>query len=190
MRKPLSRATLTGLVLTAVAAGTMFVPSASARNTGTDKKASKSTKSAATSKSKAASTSSSHTTTSTAKSATKPTSSKSGKSSGRKSGKTKKVKGQAAPTPERINEIQDALARHGDLAGSSTGKFDDSTSDALRKFQAANHLNPTGKIDALTLQKLGLGSETAGLAAPTPPPNSVANRLLSRNQRNDPNDDN
>lgn len=57
-----------------------------------------------------------------------------------------------------------------------TGKWDDSTADAVRKFQSSNGLNPTGKLDALTLQKLGLGSETAGLAAPTPPPNSV-NRL-------------
>ena len=48
--------------------------------------------------------------------------------------------------------------------------------DAMKKFQSANGLNPSGKLDALTLQKLGLGSETAGLAAPTPPPNS-ANRL-------------
>jgi len=43
----------------------------------------------------------------------------------------------------------------------------------MRKFQASKGLNPTGKLDALTLQKLGLGSETAGLAAPTPPPNST-----------------
>jgi hypothetical protein len=46
----------------------------------------------------------------------------------------------------------------------------------LSKFQVANGLAPTGKLDALTLQKLGLGSETAGLAPPTPPPNST-NRL-------------
>ena len=101
----------------------------------------------------------------------KPTSSKS--SSKRKS---KKVKGQTAPTPERINEIQGALAKKGALDGAPTGKWDDSTSDAVRRFQSSNGLNPTGKLDALTLQKLGLGSETAGLAAPTPPPNSV-NRL-------------
>jgi hypothetical protein len=30
-------------------------------------------------------------------------------------------------------------------------------------------LNPSGKLDALTLQKLGLGSQTAGVAAPMPP---------------------
>ncbi len=96
------------------------------------------------------------------------------------------MKGQAAPTPERINEIQDALAKRGMYAGESTGKWDDSTSDAMKKFQSKNHLNPTGKLDAPTLQKLGLGSETAGVAAPTPPPNSAANRLMSKNAPKDP----
>lgn len=96
----------------------------------------------------------------------------------RKSGKrrSKKVKGQAAPTPERISEIQDALAKKGVFAGSSTGKWDDATVDAVKRFQTTNGLTPTGKLDALTLQKLGLGSETAGLAAPTAPPNTT-NRL-------------
>jgi len=49
----------------------------------------------------------------------------------------------------------------------------------MKTFQLANGLNPTGKFDALTLQKLGFGSETAGKGAPTPPPNAAANRLLS-----------
>jgi peptidoglycan hydrolase-like protein with peptidoglycan-binding domain len=48
----------------------------------------------------------------------------------------------------------------------------------MRKFQASHGLNPTGRLDALTLQKLGLGSQTAGVAAPTPPPGSVS-RLTS-----------
>ena len=88
------------------------------------------------------------------------------------------MKGQAAPTPERISEIQEALARKGAFAGTATGKWDDDTVEAMRKFQASNGLNPSGRLDAPTLQKLGLGSETAGLGAPTPPPNS-ANRLLN-----------
>jgi len=113
-----------------------------------------------------------------------PKSTHSTSSSGKKSGskksssgkKSKKVKGQAAPTPDRISEIQEALAKKGAFDGAPTGKWDDSTTSAVRKFQSSNGLNPSGKLDALTLQKLGLGSETAGLAAPTPPPNSV-NRL-------------
>jgi peptidoglycan hydrolase-like protein with peptidoglycan-binding domain len=122
-----------------------------------------------------------HKTTHTA-SAAKPASSSTSKSSKSKksaSHKNKRVRGQAAPTPERISDIQSALARQGAYSGEPTGKWDDSTSDAMKKFQSAHGLNPTGKYDALTLQKLGLGSETAGLGAPTPPPNAAANRLLS-----------
>ena len=132
-----------------------------------------------------------HTSSSSAKSGNqsstaKTTSSRFGKSPGKRSSKTRKVKGQAAPTPERINEIQDALAKRGMFTGEPSGKWDDSTVDAMKKFQTTNHLNPTGKLDAPTLQKLGFGSETAGVAAPTPPPNSTSNRLLSKNTPKDP----
>ncbi len=95
------------------------------------------------------------------------------------------MKGQAAPTPERIGEIQAALAKNGAFEGTPNGKWDESTSEAMKKFQAAHRLTPTGKFDALTLQKLGLGSETAGVAPPTPPPNAAANRLLSKNAQRD-----
>ena len=109
----------------------------------------------------------------------------SGKSSSRKNTKTKKVKGQAAPTPDRINEIQAALAKNGAYDGTPSGKWDDTTADAMRKFQSSHGLNPSGKLDAPTLQKLGLGSETAGVAAPTPPANAGANRLLSSRAQQD-----
>ena len=89
------------------------------------------------------------------------------------------MKGQAAPTPERITEVQEALARNGTYEEVPSGKWDDSTAEAMKKFQSTHGLTPTGKFDARTLQKLGLGSETAGLGAPTPPPNAAANRLLS-----------
>ena len=98
--------------------------------------------------------------------------------------RSKRVKGQAAPTPERINEIQAALNKRGFYSGEPTGKWDDSSTESMKKFQSANGLNPTGKFDALTLQKLGLGAETAGLGAPTAPPNT-ANRLLSSKVQRD-----
>jgi len=50
----------------------------------------------------------------------------------------------------------------------------------MRKYQSAHGLNPSGKLDAPTLQRLGLGSQTAGVAAPTPPPGSFS-RLTSSN---------
>jgi peptidoglycan hydrolase-like protein with peptidoglycan-binding domain len=46
--------------------------------------------------------------------------------------------------------------------------------EAMRKFQDAHGLNPSGKLDAKTLQQLGLGSQTAGVAAPLPPTSSTS----------------
>ena len=92
------------------------------------------------------------------------------------SGKTKKKKkkgtlaptGQKAPTPDRIRDIQSALNREGAYAGEPTGKWDAATIEAMKKYQGDNGITPTGKIDALTLNKLGLGSDTAGKGAPVP----------------------
>jgi len=81
----------------------------------------------------------------------------------------RKEKGQTAPTPERISEIQTALAKDGSFSGSPNGMWDDATLEAMKKFQSAHSLNPSGKLDALTLQKLGLGSHTAGVAPPMAP---------------------
>ncbi len=76
---------------------------------------------------------------------------------------------QKAPTPSRISEIQTALSRSGYYQGDANGKWDSNTVAALQKFQSENNLNPSGKLDAVSLQKLGLGSSTAGLNPPTPP---------------------
>jgi len=159
---------MTGLILAAMTVGSLTLPTAGAVQTTTT--ARKTTHKSATG------TVSSRTTTGTAKK-----SSKTGKSSSKKS---KRVKGQAAPTADRINEIQSALVKNGAFAGEPSGKWDDSTVEAMKKFQASHGLNPTGKMDALTLQKLGLGSETAGMGVPTPPPNST-NRLLSSKVQRD-----
>jgi peptidoglycan hydrolase-like protein with peptidoglycan-binding domain len=114
-----------------------------------------------------------------------------GKSASKKGKKgSRRQPGQKAPTTDRINEIQTALAKDGSFAGKPNGKWDDSTVDAVKKFQVGHGLNPTGRLDAPTLQKLGLGSTTAGVAAPTPPPGAVS-RLTSSmfNSVNYPADD-
>jgi peptidoglycan hydrolase-like protein with peptidoglycan-binding domain len=86
-----------------------------------------------------------------------------------KSGKpSRRQVGQKAPTPQRISEIQQALAKNGAYSGAPNGKWDASTVEAMKKFQGAHGLNPSGKLDAKTLQQLGLGSQTAGIAPPTP----------------------
>jgi peptidoglycan hydrolase-like protein with peptidoglycan-binding domain len=99
----------------------------------------------------------------------------SGKNSHRSSKKVnsrRKEKGQKAPTPDRISQIQEALAKDGSFSNAPNGKWDDATVEAMRKFQGSHGLNPSGKLDALTLEKLGLGSQTAGVAEPVAPPNS------------------
>jgi peptidoglycan hydrolase-like protein with peptidoglycan-binding domain len=112
--------------------------------------------------------------------AKKPARSAAHKSShGKKSSKKsrRRERGQKAPTPDRISEIQQALAKDGSYTGAPSGKWDESTQDALRKFQESHGLNPTGKLDARSLQQLGLGSQTAGVAAPLP--SNTASKLTS-----------
>jgi murein L,D-transpeptidase YcbB/YkuD len=163
--------------LVALAIGSIMLPVASAQ-TSTPAHTSHKTKSSTSSGASTSTPTSSSNHTSPSNHSSSRKSAHSGKSSSHRG--ASKVKGQAAPSPERVNEIQQALAKNGSFTDTASGKWDDSTVDAMKKFQSAHGLNPSGKIDALTLQKLGLGSETAGMGAPNIPPNSAANRLLSR----------
>lgn len=72
------------------------------------------------------------------------------------------------PSEQRTEQIQEALERGGYYSGNPNGKWDVGTQASLRRFQEANGLPPTGKLDALTLQKMGLGSDVAGVSAPRP----------------------
>lgn len=89
-------------------------------------------------------------------------------------GRRRRYRGQRAPTAQRITEIQQALAKTGNFTGTPDGKWGPTTVEAMKKFQAANGLNATGKLDAHSLQKLGLGSQIAGLAPPLPPSGSTS----------------
>ncbi len=97
-----------------------------------------------------------------------PASSKKNKSS-KKSRRSRREPTQKAPTPERISEIQSSLARGGYYQGEPNGKWDSNTVAAMQKFQSANGLDPSGKLGATSLQKLGLGSGIAGVSAPKTP---------------------
>jgi len=101
--------------------------------------------------------------------------------SNKRSKGSRKQPGQKAPTTDRISEIQTALARDGSFPGPPTGRWDDNTAAAMRRFQASHGLNVNGKLDAPTLQRLGLGSQTAGIAAPTPPPGATSRLTSSAN---------
>jgi peptidoglycan hydrolase-like protein with peptidoglycan-binding domain len=100
---------------------------------------------------------------------TSSASSKKKKSSSKKSRHSRREPTQKAPTPERISEIQSSLARGGYYQGEPNGKWDTNTVAAMQRFQSANGLDPSGKLDATSLQKLGLGSGIAGVSAPKAP---------------------
>jgi hypothetical protein len=92
-------------------------------------------------------------------------------------GRSKREAKQMAPTPDRIREIQSALSMGGYYSAQPTGKWDIDTVAAMQRFQQTHGLSGSGKLDALTLQKLGLGSQIAGVSAPQPSPLAVPSRL-------------
>lgn len=72
------------------------------------------------------------------------------------------------PSSSRIEQIQMALTRSGYYHGDPTGRWDSTTVTAMKDFQRAHGITPTGRIDVASLQKLGLGSDIAGVAPPRP----------------------
>ena len=73
-----------------------------------------------------------------------------------------------APSQERHKEIQDALAAKGYLSAENvTGSWDQASVDALRRFQAEQNIESTGKINSLSLIALGLGPKHTAPAQPT-----------------------
>lgn len=80
---------------------------------------------------------------------------------------------QVAPTADRYKEIQQALAAKGYLKPEdATGAWDQNSTEALKKFQADQKLESTGKINALSLIALGLGPKhTVAATSPNVVPN-------------------
>ena len=74
---------------------------------------------------------------------------------------------QISPTPDRYREIQGALASKGYLKPEdATGTWNQTSADAMKKFQAEQNLDSNGKINSLSLIALGLGPHRD----PAPPP--------------------
>jgi Putative peptidoglycan binding domain len=99
-----------------------------------------------------------------------------GKSSRSKS-KGSKKRGQQAIDAERSRQIQEALIREHYMEGQPSGKWDDATQAALRRFQAAQGWQSKTVPDSRALIKLGLGPshehllnpESAMTTGPFPP---------------------
>jgi hypothetical protein len=73
---------------------------------------------------------------------------------------------QVAPSPERYKEIQDALVSRGYLQPEqANGAWDQNSVDALKRFQAEQNLESSGKVNSLSLIALGLGPKHDSLPA-------------------------
>jgi peptidoglycan hydrolase-like protein with peptidoglycan-binding domain len=86
---------------------------------------------------------------------------------GRKSRKAaSRQRGQQKIDSSRTLEIQQALIREHYLSGEPSGKFDDATQQALRRYQTANRWQSKTVPDARALIKLGLGPDHEHLLNP------------------------
>ena len=85
---------------------------------------------------------------------------------------------QTAPTPERYKEIQSALAEKGYLpADAANGQWNESSVEALKKFQSDQHIESTGKLNSLSLIALGLGPKRDAAASTNPPASTTTNAI-------------
>ena len=77
---------------------------------------------------------------------------------------------QLAPTPDRYREIQSALAAKGYLKPEdASGAWNQNSTEALKRFQADQNLDSSGKINSLSLIALGLGPRRDTASAASPP---------------------
>jgi hypothetical protein len=75
---------------------------------------------------------------------------------------------QMAPSQERYQEIQSALVARGFLnSEDATGNWNQTSIDALKRFQAQQNLESSGKINSLSLIALGLGPKHETPVMPT-----------------------
>lgn len=58
--------------------------------------------------------------------------------------------------PGTVRDVQQALAQRGYFSGQADGNWNEQSEQALREFQRAQGLEPTGQFDQQTLSALGL----------------------------------
>ena len=59
-------------------------------------------------------------------------------------------------TKDQVVEAQKKLKAGNLYSGEETGKLNDATRDGLKKYQEANGLKPTGTLNQVTLEKMGI----------------------------------
>jgi peptidoglycan hydrolase-like protein with peptidoglycan-binding domain len=70
-----------------------------------------------------------------------------------------RLHGQQQIDSDRVTQIQQALIREHYLSGDPSGKWDDATLDAMKKFQSDNGWQTRLAPDSRALVKLGLGPD-------------------------------
>lgn len=60
-------------------------------------------------------------------------------------------------TSATLRQVQEALQRRGYAVDNSDGRWSEQTASALRDFQQAQGLEPSGQLNSRTLGALGLG---------------------------------
>jgi peptidoglycan hydrolase-like protein with peptidoglycan-binding domain len=91
---------------------------------------------------------------------------KSKRSRGKSKSKSSKSRGQKAIDAERTQQIQQALIREHYMEGKPSGKWDDATQAALRRYQADQGWQSKTVPDSRALIKLGLGPSPDRLLNP------------------------
>lgn len=81
----------------------------------------------------------------------------------------------AQPSPERYQQIQQALIEKGYYKGEPNGQWGAESVDALKRFQGDQNLASDGKLNSLSLIALGLGpkrlnAQTTPVQPTTQPP--------------------
>jgi len=103
--------------------------------------------------------------------------------------RSSKKRGQKAIAAERTQQIQESLIREHDMEGKPSGKWDDATQAALRRYQADQGWQSKTVPDSRALIKLGLGPNHDHLLNPesamTTAPVAV-NRKVSKPPAVDP----
>jgi peptidoglycan hydrolase-like protein with peptidoglycan-binding domain len=80
--------------------------------------------------------------------------------------KARKPRGQMAIDGERASQIQSALVRERYMNGDPSGKWDDSTQAAMRRYQADQGWQSKSIPDSRALIRLGLGPDHVHLLNP------------------------
>ena len=84
----------------------------------------------------------------------------------------------AARANETVRAVQQRLATEGSYRGEATGTYDSETAAAVTRYQIRKGLTISGKLDAATLQALGVSSPSPTEPATEPSPASGTWRRL------------